>query len=87
MPGPPRRLQTRLHGRDGPDSPCYTVHLFVMTEAAAGWTLRHHSTRYRAIPRAALQRAAEEAGFQAPTWHDAEDVGYFQPLMTASAPG
>jgi SAM-dependent methyltransferase len=84
--GPPRRIVSRLHDWDAPDSPCYTVHLFVLTETDAGWALDHHRARYRAVPRAALRRAAEEAGFAAATWHGAEDVGYFQPVMTASAP-
>jgi SAM-dependent methyltransferase len=84
LAGPPRRLFVRLHDWDAPDSPLYTVRFFLLTETAAGWTLAEHSTRYRAITSDALSRAAREAGFDQVTWHTARDVGYHQPVMTAT---
>jgi glycine/sarcosine N-methyltransferase len=82
--GPPRRLLVRMHDWDPPESPLYTVRFFVLTETEAGWTLAHHGTRYRAITREALTRAAAAAGLRDVAWHTADSVGYHQPLMTAT---
>jgi glycine/sarcosine N-methyltransferase len=81
--GPPRRLVVRLHDWDAPESRLYTVRFFFITEAGSGWTLAHHSTRYRAMTRAALARVAQEAGFDDIVWWDAEKIGFHQPVMTA----
>jgi SAM-dependent methyltransferase len=82
--GPPRRLIVRLHDWDA-DGPFHTVHLFVLTDAVDGWTVAHHQTRYRALPRAVLARAADDAGYTDMTWHEADATGFPQPLMTARA--
>jgi glycine/sarcosine N-methyltransferase len=86
LAGPPRRLFVRVHDWDAPDSPLYTVRFFILTETPAGWTLAHHATRYRAITTAPLSRAVREAGFGDVTWHGADSVGFFQPVMTATSP-
>jgi len=82
-PGPPRKVLVRLHDWDGPDSPLYTVRFLVLTEDPAGWTVTHHSSRYRAIARATITQVVEEAGFTKVTWHEGEDVRFPQPVMTA----
>jgi glycine/sarcosine N-methyltransferase len=82
-PGPPRQVLVRLHDWDAPDSPMYTIHLLVLTEGPAGWKVSHHSTRYRAIGREALNVAAEQAGFTQVRWNEGNDVGFHQPVMTA----
>ena len=82
-PGAPRRVVVRLHDWDGPDSPMYTVRFLVLTEGSTGWTIDHHSARYRALVRAALTELAQAAGFQRVAWHTAEQVGFLQPVMTA----
>ena len=82
-PGPPRRVVVRLHDWDSPDSPMYTVRFLVLTESQAGWTVAHHSGRYRAVGRATLTRAAEEVGFTQVTWYAGEDIRFHQPVMTA----
>jgi SAM-dependent methyltransferase len=82
-PGPPRRVLVRLHDWDSPDSPLYTVHFLVLTDGPAGWTVTHHSGRYRAVRRATITRAAEEVGFTQVTWYTGEEVGFHQPVMTA----
>jgi glycine/sarcosine N-methyltransferase len=84
--GPPRRLFIRLHDWDAPDSPCYTVRFFVLTESDAGWTLAQHSVRYRAIAADTLARLAARAGFDGVSWRAADAVGYHQPVMTATRP-
>ncbi len=85
--GPPRRVVVRLHDWDPPDSALYTVRLFVLTESGDGWTLAHHSTRYRAITSGGLVRAAEGAGFNRVSWLSGENAGFHQPVMTAVASG
>ena len=82
-PGPPRRILVRLNDWDNADSPMYTVRLLVLTEGQAGWTVTHHSSRYRAVGRATITRAAEDAGFTQVTWYAGEDVRFHQPVMTA----
>jgi glycine/sarcosine N-methyltransferase len=83
--GPPRRLVVRMHDWDAPDSPLYTVRFFFITETDDEWTLAHHSARYRAMTRAELTGAAREARFDDVVWHDAEDVHFHQPIVTARA--
>ena len=61
-PGPPRKVVVRLHDWDSPDSPMYTVHLLVLTEGQAGWTVAHHSSRYRALGRATIARLPKTPG-------------------------
>ena len=82
-PGPPRKVVVRLHDWDSPDSPMYTVHFLVLTEGRAGWTVAHHSSRYRAVGRGAITQAAEAAGFTQVTWYAGEDIRFHQPVMTA----
>ncbi len=86
-PGPPRKVVVRLHDWDAPDSPMYTVHFLILTEGSTGWTLSHHHARYRAIGRQALTLAAAKAGFTKIQWHEAEDINFFQPAMTAIRDG
>ena len=85
--GPPRRLVVRMHDWDAPDSALYTVRFFFITETDGEWELTHHGARYRALPRAELEAAAADAGFDDIVWRDADDVGYHQPLLTARAWG
>ena len=82
-PGPPRKVVVRLHDWDSPDTLMYTVHLLVLTEGRAGWTVAHHSSRYRAVGRATITRVAEDAGYTRVTWYAGADVGFHQPVMTA----
>jgi SAM-dependent methyltransferase len=82
--GPPRRLVVRFHDWDAPDSPLYTVRFFILTETDAGWTVAHHSGRYRAITAEALGRAAEAVGFGDVTWRSGEEIGFHQPIMVAT---
>ena len=86
-PGPPRKVVVRLHDWDAPDSPMYTVHFLILTEGSGGWSVSHHSARYRAIGRQALTLAAAKAGFTSIQWHEAEDIAFYQPAMTALLDG
>ena len=79
--GPPRRVLVRLQEWDD-DGPMHTVRFLVLTDGG-GWTVEDHSVRYRAITRAAVTRLAAAARFAGITWHEAEETGYHQPIMTA----
>ena len=82
-PGPPRQILLRLHDWDAPNSPMYTVHLLVLTEGRQGWLVVDHSTRYRALKRGAITEAAHDAGFTQVNWYTSDQVGYYQPVMSA----
>ncbi|MCW2990406.1 MAG: type 11 methyltransferase, partial [Solirubrobacterales bacterium] len=86
VPGPPRRVVVRLHDWDGPDSRLHTVRFLILTEEDGGWTVAHHSARYRAITAGELGDAAARAGFVDITWMTAAAVGLHQPVMTAISP-
>lgn len=81
--GPPRQIVVRLHDWDAPNSPMYTVHLLVLTEGPQGWSIADHSTRYRALRRQTITGTAQESGFTEVTWYTADQVGFYQPVMTA----
>ena len=83
--GPPRRVYLRVYDWE-PDSPVHTVHVLLLSEWGAGWTVSHHYVRYRAITCSELTQVAEQVGFIAATWHDPGDVGYYQPVFTAIRP-
>jgi hypothetical protein len=62
----------------------YDLHFFVLSEEGPSWTLSaHYKTRYRALPSAELIAAAQEAGFQSIEWRAADEVGFYQPILTA----
>ncbi|MFJ6138160.1 hypothetical protein [Kitasatospora sp. NPDC092286] len=42
---------------------------------------------YWALSQSRLSEFVTETGFEAPTWHAPEASGFFQPLLTAGAPG
>ncbi|MGN6377743.1 MAG: class I SAM-dependent methyltransferase [Gaiellales bacterium] len=82
-PASARRLLVRWHEWDA-DQPCYTVRFLVLTETDdAGWTVREHTMRYRAITRAELTAAAEAAGFRDVDWPADRAVVGEQLMMTA----
>jgi glycine/sarcosine N-methyltransferase len=85
IPGSPRRIVTRLHDWDD-DGPMHTVHIFIVAEAGSDWTFGHYATRYRALTRAELSAAAEQAGFVDHSWLDGVALGFHQPLFTARLP-
>jgi glycine/sarcosine N-methyltransferase len=86
IPGSPRRVLVRLHDWDE-DQPCYTVRYIVLTEnKGGGWAAREHVMRYRAITRAELAAAAEDAGFKDIAWPADRTVVGGQQVMTAIRP-
>lgn len=85
--GPPRRLLVRFHDWLETE-PIYDLHFFVLSEGTHEWSVAsHYQTRYRALSRHELDAAARDAGFDAIRWHEPEDVGFLQPVMTARPSG
>jgi len=67
------------------ESDTYLIRLFIMSQKSGGWQVREVRTRYRAIRRNELTLALESAGFTKIAWHTPEQLGYFQPVVTAHA--
>ncbi len=67
------------------ESDIYLLRLFIMNKAASEWRVKEIRTRYRAIRRSELTAALASAGFAGVTWHEPEQSGYFQPIVTARA--
>ena len=82
--GRPRTVLVRLHDWDDAE-PCYTVRYLVLTEHEDGWELDEHTTRYRAITRDELTRAATGVGFYDVRWQSDRPVVGGQQVMTAIA--
>jgi len=86
IPGAPHRVLVRLRDWNG-DQPCYTVRCLPLTEKHGGaWTVREHMMRHRAITRAELATAAEEAGFRDIAWPATGTIVGDQQVMTALSP-
>lgn len=64
----------------------YRVHQFLLHETADDWRTEHFATNYRALLRDDLNRALTAAGLIEPRWHEPDDSGYFQSLLTACRP-
>ena len=64
---PKRRLALQVWDWHDDGQIC-EVQLIVMHETTTGWTVSTHRTRYRALRRTDLERAARAAGLVAPTW-------------------
>lgn len=82
--GPPRTVLVRLHDWDDAE-PSYTVRYLVLTEHEGGWEIDEHTTRYRAITREELTRAAHAAGFGDVHWQSDRPVVGGQQVMSAIA--
>ena len=66
------------------DAPTYTVHQFIVHEAAGGaWQTHHEAAIYRALQRHELTGTLRHVGFHDIRWHEPSDSGYYQPIVTA----
>jgi ubiquinone/menaquinone biosynthesis C-methylase UbiE len=68
-----------------PDGERYDLTHFQVHSAAGGWVTRARTATYWAITRAELTGYAEAAGLRDVAWHEPQDSGYYQPILTASA--
>ncbi len=83
--GPPRRVVVRMHDWDSPTSSLYTVRFLICTEGADGeWSAQEHRARYRAITRAAFTELLQRTGFVDTQWRTGPEVGFHQPVVTAT---
>ena len=64
------------------DAPTYTLHLYIVREGAGGWETHHEATVYRALRRDAWAGIVRAAGFREVAWHQLEESGYYQPILT-----
>lgn len=62
-----------------------TVQVLLLQEGDAQWSVTHHSTTYRALPRGELTGLLMGAGFSQVKWHLPDESGFFQPIVTARA--
>jgi SAM-dependent methyltransferase len=73
------------------DGERYDLELFRLTRGGAGgeedWRVRVHRATYWALRREHLAGLAARAGFRDPVWRMPRQTGFFQPLLTARAPG
>lgn len=90
-PGVPSVVRERADGREivgqawewNDDGEQLRIHLFFLRERAGAWVADVHTTWYRALTRAAFTAALERNRFADVTWHSAEQLGYYQPVVTA----
>lgn len=68
------------------DGRTYDLELFVLREQAGAWRTDVHRARYRAIRRAELSGALEEAGLPGVRWMLPDESGFFQPLIAGVRP-
>ncbi|MGE3908954.1 MAG: class I SAM-dependent methyltransferase [Chloroflexota bacterium] len=75
-----------------PEAPTYTLHQFIVWEGLTpgaqeasdvGWQTHHEATIYRALQRRDLTAILQQTGFREPRWHEPDETGYYQPIITA----
>ncbi|RPI27175.1 MAG: class I SAM-dependent methyltransferase [Chloroflexota bacterium] len=65
------------------DGRTYYLNHFIVQGNGKEWHTEHRVTVSRALLRAELDRALEQAGFTRLVWHMPEASGYYQPVVTA----
>lgn len=65
------------------DRRSYRLGQFLLRERDGGYEVRHFETGLRALQRREILSAAEGAGYDDIRWHDPEETGYYQPVLTA----
>ncbi len=61
----------------------YGVNQFLLKENDAGYELLDFETELRALLRDEIIAAVQSAGYEEVRWHDPEENGYYQPIVTA----
>jgi SAM-dependent methyltransferase len=69
------------------DGETYTLTMFRHTLVDDAWTTRIGATRYRALRRVNLERLVSDAWFVDIAWHEPDETGHHQPLLTALRAG
>jgi hypothetical protein len=68
------------------DGSGYMLHQFIVRQDGETWSTDHFATPYRALLRRDLEAALSEAGLSDVRWHEPEESGFFQPIVTARLP-
>lgn len=63
--------------------PIYMLTHFIIQQYEQGWQTNSHSTKYRALKRDELSSILNESGFIDIQWHETDETGYYQPIVTA----
>lgn len=63
--------------------PIYLLTHFIIQQYEKGWQTISHSTKYRALTRDELSSILNESGFIDIHWHEMNETGYYQPIVTA----
>jgi glycine/sarcosine N-methyltransferase len=91
-PGIPAVFRNRSYGRQiagqawewSDDEERIRIHLFTIEERAPGeWHPTVYTTWYRVLTRDTLVGALARAGYDEIVWYDADECGYYQPMVTA----
>jgi SAM-dependent methyltransferase len=69
------------------DGARYDLEHFTLVPSGDSWTVSVRRATYWAITRAELTALVIEAGFTDVAWHEPEDCGFFQPVLTAVGAG
>jgi len=69
------------------DGSRYRVHQFLLKENDDGYELNHFEIELRALLRDEIMEAVQGAGYEEARWHDPEENGYYQPIITARNSG
>jgi hypothetical protein len=69
------------------DGDSYAVNQFSVLESAGEWKTTHRVSRFRALSRRELTDAIAQAGLSEVRWHEPEESGFYQPIVTARKRG
>jgi len=64
----------------------YALHQFILKQEGEAWRTAHFTAEYRALLRAELEQAIRKANLVEARWHEPEESGFFQPIITARRP-
>ena len=65
------------------DGKSYRLGQFLLKEKDGGYEVRHFDTELRALLSREILSAVESAGYDEIHWHNPEENGYYQPIVTA----
>lgn len=61
----------------------YVLHVYITLQTDEGWQVKHFVSRYRALLRAELNEALQDAGFTAVEWLEPQATSFYQPIVVA----
>lgn len=69
------------------DGRSYALSQFILHQVEDGWSTRQFVTAYRALRRSELAAALVASGLKGVRWHESDETGFHQPIVTARRPG